>query len=135
MNCQPSFVTGSVPLVGPALDGLGWLGPAVRDGTRDGAPAATNAQEPHRRVPDCDIVDVGCRARATRRDEALDVLDLTVGKAEATASASSRKYTKALLAFLILQITAAGGLYLKKRYAETQVIVIPATINERAVIT
>jgi hypothetical protein len=28
-----------------------------------------------------------------------------------------------------------GGFYLKKRYAEAQVIVIPATDNERAVIT
>ena len=135
MNCQPSFATGSVPLVGSALDELGWLGSAVQGGTLDGAPTATNGQKPDRRVPDCDIVEVGPRARAARRDEPVDVLDLAVCKAEAAASTSRRKYTKALLAVLILQITAVGGFYLKKRYVETQVIVIPATVNERAVIT
>jgi hypothetical protein len=140
MNCQPSFATGSVPLVGPALDDLGWLGPALRDGILE--EAGRGGHEPRRRVPDCDIVDIGARPRAARRDEPVDVLDLALGKGQAAAvrlpapGASTRgTYTKALLAFLILQIAAAGGFYLKKRYVETQVIVIPATVNERAVIT
>jgi hypothetical protein len=140
MNCQPSFATGSVPLVGPALDDLGWVGPAVQGGIL--AEAGPGGQKPDRRVPDCDIVDIGARPRAAWRDEPVDVLDLAVGKAQAAAvrlpeqrAKTTRTYTKALLAFLIFQITAAGGFYLKKRYVETQVIVIPATVNERAVIT
>ena len=139
MNCQPSFATGSVPLVGPALDDLGWLGPAVQGGIL--AEAGPGGQKPDRRVPDCDIVDIGAR-RATWRDEPVDVLDLAVAKADGAGvrlptqrAKTTRTYTKALLAFLILQIAAAGGFYLKKRYVETQVIVIPATVNERAVIT
>jgi len=139
MNCQPSFATGNVPLVGPALDDLRWVGPAVQGGIL--AEAGRGGQKPDRRVPDCDIVDIGPRG-ATWRDEPVDVLDLAVCKADGAAvrlpapRASTRgTYTKALLAFLILQIAAAGGFYLKKRYVETQVIVIPATVNERAVIT
>jgi hypothetical protein len=138
MNCQPSFATGSIPLVGPALDELGWLRPAVQGGIL--AEAGRGGHEPRRRVPDCDIVDIGARPRAAWRDESVDVLDLTIGKAQASSvrvpeQRAKTTRTKALLAFLIFQITAAGGFYLKKRYVETQVIVIPATVNERAVIT
>jgi hypothetical protein len=103
--------------------------------------AGRDGQKPDRRVPDCDIVDIGAR-RATWRDEPVDVLDLAVAKADGAGvrlptqrAKTTRSYTKALLVFLILQTAAAGGFYLKKRYVETQVIVIPATVNERAVIT
>jgi hypothetical protein len=142
MNCQPSFRTGSVPLVGPVRNELGLPWPAAQDGIPDrhaGNAAGPKRQRPHRRVPDCDIVDVGARARAIRDDEPVDVRDLAFidGKASAVRPSvpGRRSYTKLLLALLILQVTVVGGLYLKKRYAESQVIVIPATVNERSVIT
>jgi hypothetical protein len=145
MNCQPSFRTGSVPLVGPARDELGWSWPALRDGIPDrhaSGAAGPKRERPHRRVPDCDIVDVGTRARAVRDAEPVDVRDLAFVDAKASAvrpstpaSIGRRTYTKPLLALLILQVTVVGCLYLKKRHAESQVIVIPATVNERSVIT
>jgi hypothetical protein len=120
MNCQPSFRTGGVPVAGPALDGLG--GP------------------PRRRVPDCDIVDVGPSPPAARPDDPVDVADLafepTSGAAGVPAGPPNRRsYMKALLTLLILQIAVAGGLHLRKRLAEAQVIVVPATTDERVVIT
>src|SRR5688572_8796857 len=114
MNCQPSLARGSVPLGSTALDEFGLPRPAVHDGIRDGARRGTAAgpegRKPYRRVPDCDIVDVGPRARATWHDEPVDVRDLVVSK----ASTTRRNYTKALVALLILQITALSGFYLKK---------------------
>jgi hypothetical protein len=146
MNCQPSFARGSVPLGSTALDEFGLLPPAAQDGilakATDRVPAGPEGRKPHRRVPDCDIIDVGRRPRPPWRDEPVDVLDLVVSQGEGAvrlpgpgASVARRHYTKALVALLILQVTALSGFYLKKRYAETQVIVIPATVNERAVIT
>jgi hypothetical protein len=138
MNCQPSFTTGSLPLVGPALHELGWMQDGLPDRRASATPAARR-ERPQRRVPDRDIVHVGPRARAPRLDEPVDVRDLAFVEAEAipapAASIGRRRYAKPLLALAILQIAAVGGLYLNKRYAESQVIVIPATVNERSVIT
>ncbi len=146
MNCQPSFARGSVPLGSTAFDEFGLLRLAAQDGILDEAAdralAGPEGRKSDRRVPDCDIIDVGRRPRAPWRDEPVDVLDLAVSQIQGAvrlpepgASVARRNYTKALVALLILQITTLSGFYLKKRYAETQVIVIPATVNERAVIT
>jgi hypothetical protein len=49
--------------------------------------------------------------------------------------AGPRTYTKPLIALLILQIAIAGGLHLRKRLTEAQVIVVPAPSDGRVVIT
>jgi hypothetical protein len=138
MNCQPSFRTGSIPIVGLAVDDLGW---AWTDGGVDAS--GPRRERPQRRVPDRDIIHVGRARLASRRDEPVDVRDLAYADAGSidprppaqAARTDPRRYTKFLVALLILEITTVGGLYLKHRYAETQVILIPATVNERAVIT
>ena len=136
MNCQLSFRTGGIPVAGPALDGLG--GPAS---DALGAECAGNTGgPPRRRVPDRDIIDVGPSPPAARPDDPVDVADLAFEPARGAAGVPAgppnrRSYTKALLTLLILQIAVAGGLHLRKRLAEAQVIVVPATTDERVVIT
>jgi hypothetical protein len=130
MNCQPSFRTGSIPVVGPALDDFG--GPAF-GGRQAGG-------EPRRRVPDRDIIDVGVSRPAARTDDPVDVADLAIAPARGATGLpvdppTRRSYTKALLTLLILQIAVAGGLHLRKRFAEAHVIVVPATTDEGTVIT
>jgi hypothetical protein len=110
MNCQPSF-TGGVPLAGPVLEG--W------------------PERPRRRVPERDIVYVGPSRPEAGADEPVDVRNLAV----AAASRSRHNYTRPLLALLAIEIAALGALYFSKRYAESQVIVVPVPTNERAVIT
>ena len=136
MNCQPSFRAGGVPVAGPALDGLG----RPASGALGAGCAGNTGGPPRRRVPDCDIVDVGPLPPAPRPDDPVDVADLAFEPARGVAGVPAgptnrRPYTKALLTLLILEIAVAGGLHLRKRLVEAQVIVVPATIDERAVIT
>ena len=70
----------------------------------------------------------------------MDVADLAFEPARGAAGVPAgrtnrRPYTKALLTLLILEIAVAGGMHLRKRLVEAQVIVVPATTDERAVIT
>jgi hypothetical protein len=139
MNCQPSFTTGAVPIVGPPLGGFGWAPDTLAHGPELEA-VAPKTPGPQRRVPDCDIVEVGRGRTTASGGEPIDVRDLAFSDPAGSdvrpgARFAGGKYVKPLLALLILQITVVGGFYLKKRYAEAQVIVIPATDNERAVIT
>jgi hypothetical protein len=140
MNCQPSFRTGSLPVVGPALDGLGAWVPDARGASAGGrgGEAEPKREPPRRRVPDCDIIDVGARPAARPGDPAGPrdlACEPLAARSAAPASPERRSYAKPLLALLILQIAVVGGLHLRKRLAEAQVIVVPTTANERTVIT
>lgn len=137
----------------PARDGASEEG-ASRDEAstraprfRDGEPAKGNKGEPkpeppRRRVPDSDIIDVGPRPTRTASSEPVDVRDLFPVQAKgpippaAMPDAFGRhKFMKPLLAFLVLEIVVSAGIYFGKRYAESQVIVVPATSSGRSVIT
>jgi hypothetical protein len=137
----------------PARDGTSEEGAARRDeaSTRaprseDGEAAKGNKGEPkpeppRRRVPDSDIIDVGPRPTRTA-SEALDVRDLFPVPAKAPLLPSAvpdafgrHRFMKPLLAFLVLEIVVSAGIYFGKRYAEAQVIVVPATPSGRSVIT
>jgi hypothetical protein len=99
---------------------------------------ASRPEPPRRRIPDCDIIDVGRRAAAA---EVVDVLDL-VPPGLAAAFLAKRDdvsgpgdMTRPLLALLALAIAVVGGIHLSKRLTASQVIVVPTTLNENTVIT
>jgi hypothetical protein len=138
----------------PARDGASEEGAASRDEastraprSRDGDASKGNKGEPkpeppRRRVPDSDIIDVGPRPTRTAASEPVDVRDLLAIPAKgplppaAVPDAFARhKFMKPLLAFLVLEIFVSAGIYFGKRYAESQVIVVPATPSARSVIT
>jgi hypothetical protein len=94
-----------------------------------------------RRVPDCDIVEIGSApgsasepldlhesdlARPVRRDTVIHLEQLRPAR---------RDRTRLLTALLILEVGFLGVWYVGKRYAEAQVIVVPATGDPRFVIT
>jgi hypothetical protein len=92
-----------------------------------------------KRVPDCDIVDVGVvpdgeplqlresdLARSVRHETVVHLSDRPPAR---------RNRTRLLTALLILELGFLGAVYVGKRYAQTEVIVVPATGNPRSVIT
>ena len=137
MNCQPSFITESAAVAGRFPDGLDWrrLAELGRD---DRGPERSS-----RRVPERDIVFVGSDPRGDRASDPIDVCELILSPAEGAAPGaptrivkpSRRDYTKPLVAFLVLELAVLGGFYLSKRLSDAQVIVVPATADERVVIT
>jgi hypothetical protein len=94
-----------------------------------------------RRVPDCDIVEIGLAPAATGEPLDLHESDLARPAQRETVvhlcerPPARRGRTRLLTALLILELGFLGAVYVGKRYAETQVIVVPATGNPRAVIT
>ena len=112
--------------------------PEERDSARDeqGEP---KPDQPRRRVPDADIIYVGPRPGRIPAPEPVDVRDLafTPDALAGTQGPSNgrRSLVPVLLALLIFEIVLSGGIYVGKRYAEAQVIVVPATTSERTIIT
>ena len=138
MNCRPSFSQASAIGMDPALGESG-----RRLGTFSLTGKVRGQSEPRRRrVPDCDIIDVGRRAGRVRESEAIDVRELAFAAPPSAVTsdaspkpAGRRSLAPWLLACLIVEIAIAGAMYLGQRYAESSVIVVPATVNERSVIT
>jgi hypothetical protein len=136
MNCQPSFITESAAVAGRFPADLDWRSLA-KLGRGDRGPERSS-----RRVPDHDIVFVGSDPRGERASDPIDVRELILlpegaapGAPTRTVKPSRRDYTKPLVAFLVLELAVLGGFYLSKRLSEAQVIVVPATTDERVVIT
>ena len=145
MTFQPRFPQEtSTPVTDPALDQFGWLAAESRDGVLDLAREQSiepRAEQPRRRVPDCDIIDVGPLSR-TAPGERVDARDLALTAPKGSELAAARtagsdllNLARPLLALLILELAVFGGNYLSKRYAESQVIVVPPTATDRSVIT
>ena len=142
MTYQPSFQQEtSTPVIDPALDHFGWLAAESRDGVPDGR-VESGAEQPRRRVPDSDIIDVGPHPSRTAASEPVDVRDLALTAPKGSAPAAARNagrarlnLTRPLLVLLILEVAVFGGNYLRKRYVESQVIVVPPAASERSVIT
>jgi hypothetical protein len=138
MNYQPSF-QGTGATLDPVTEGLDGPRDLLTDQPRgrDGS-----GQPPRRRVPDCDIIYVGPASRGTI-DDPIDVRELAfklparpAGSAATQAPpAGRRSWAPWLAALLALELAAWGGVYLGKRYADSQVIVVPTTASERSVIT
>ena len=109
----------------------------IRELNREGRP-----EQPQRRVPDCDIVEVG-RPEAGSETEPLDLGEIalpgpfrreTLARANKRA-ADRRSLIRPLTALLVLGLGLLGALYVGKRYTDWHVIVVPAPTNERSVIT
>lgn len=91
---------------------------------------------------DCDIVEIG-RFTPSFEAEPLDLRESDLAKpvrretlARVNKRPSDRRdRTRLLTALLILELGFLGALYVGKRYADAQVIVVPTTANERSVIT
>lgn len=91
---------------------------------------------------DYDIVEIG-RFTPGSGAEALDLRESDLAKpvrretlARATQHPSDRRdRTRLLTALLILELGFLGALYMGRRYADAQVIVVPTPANERSVIT
>ena len=99
--------------------------------------------EQPRRVPDCDIVDVGSQPSEFASSEPVDVRDLVLPRSKKPRARASRQntpggrrnLTRPLLALLALELMMYGGFYFSKRYADSQVIVVPAPATRGSVIT
>lgn len=137
MNCQPSFITESAAVAGRFPADLDWRSLAEL-GRGDRGPERSS-----RRVPDRDIVFVGSNPRGEGAGDPIDVRELISSPADGavpgaptrTVKPGRRDYTKPFVAFLVLELAVLGGFYLSKRVSEAQVIVVPATTDERVVIT
>lgn len=114
-------------------------GPQDRDraGDEQGEP---KPDQPRRRVPDRDIIYVGPHRNSA--SEPVDVRDLAFlpqrpvpQAALQNSPAGRRSLVPVLLALLVFEIVVSGGIYASKRYAEAQVIVVPATTSEDSLIT
>ena len=104
--------------------------PADRDGARREG-AEPTPEQPRRRVPDSDIIYVGPRPARSAAPEPVD----SGPPVSQEPPARRRNLVPPLLALLIFEIVVSGGIYARNRYAEAQVIVVPATTSERSVIT
>jgi hypothetical protein len=99
-------------------------------------------EQPQRRVWDCDTVEAG-RLGPSLQAEPLDLREIALAgpfRREALVrtnkrSADRRSLVRPLSALLILELGLLGVLYVSKRYTDPPVIVVPATTNERSVIT
>jgi hypothetical protein len=94
-----------------------------------------------RRVPDCDIVEIGPAPGSEAEplhlgesDRAKPVRRGTLALVK-TPPSERRDLTRLLTALLILELGFFGALYMGQRYAEAQVIVVPATADDRSVLT
>jgi hypothetical protein len=144
MTYQPSFVKEtSTPVAVSDVTELGWLGSesAVnsREISHDGR-GGPNGEPPRRRVPDCDIIDIGARRTGVVVADSAGVRNVFSAPkgsdlANSAGAVRRRNLTGPLLALLILELAGYGGNYLRKRYVESQVIVVPATATDRSVIT
>jgi hypothetical protein len=142
MTYQPSFAKEtSTPVAASDVTELGWLASESAARSREishdrtGAP---NGEPPRRRVPDCDIINIGARRTGVVAAVAAvqNLFSALKGSGDASAGAVRRRnLTGPLLALLILELAGFGGNYLRKRYVESQVIVVPATGTDRSVIT
>jgi hypothetical protein len=113
--------------------------------TSDSVPtveAAPKPQPPRRRVPDCDIVYVGPGLARMAADDPIEVRDLAFAPQQGTQGATKPdtivggwNLRRSLIALLAIEILVTGGMYLRQRYAESHVIVVPAATDERSVIT
>jgi hypothetical protein len=144
MTYQPSFAKEtSTPVAASDVTELGWLASESRVRSReisDDATAAPNGEPPRRRVPDCDIINIGARRTGVVAADVAavqNVVSALEGSGPATSAGAVRRrnLTGPLLALLILELAGFGGNYLRKRYVESQVIVVPATGTDRSVIT
>src|SRR5215213_9267289 len=143
MTYQPSFAKEtSTPVAASDVTELGWLARESRARSReisDDATGPPNGEPPRRRVPDCDIINIGARRiGVVAADVAAvqNVFSALEGSGPASAGAVRRRnLTGPLLALLILELAGFGGNYLRKRYVESQVIIVPATGTDRSVIT
>jgi hypothetical protein len=141
MTYQSSFAKETGTPVAAELTALGWLTGESGDSPRGisrGAGGRTGEQ-PRRRVPDRDIVEVGARPTGVLAGEMADPPNtgLATNSSEPTATAGAmrrRNLTGPLLALLILELAGFGGNYLRKLYVESQVIVVPPTASERSMI-
>jgi hypothetical protein len=102
-------------------------------------PARTgrDREPPRRRVPDRDIVYVGAAAPHPA-DDIIDVRELAPAPPPAQKSKNAKRrgnLTRPLLVLLLLEVAVFGAIHLRKRLAEAHVIVVPATADERSVIT
>jgi hypothetical protein len=96
----------------------------------------------HRRVPDCDIVDVG-HLEPDAESDPVNVGEIASPKlvrldTHPRAKRQQREQgdlTRPLTALLALGLGLLGAMYMGKRYADARVIIVPATVNERSVIT
>ena len=94
-----------------------------------------------RRIPDRDIIDVGGPSELEAEPPALRHSDRTKPPARPTLTLVAelprerRPLTRLLTALLILELSFFGAIYLGKRYAEAQIIVVPVPASDRSVIT
>jgi hypothetical protein len=144
MTYQPSFAKEtSTPVAASDVTELGWLASESAARSRESSHDSTgapNGDPPRRRVPDCDIINIGARRTGVVAADAPAVQDVVSapegsGPANAAGAVRRRSLTGPLLALLILELAGYGGNYLRKRYVESQVIVVPATATDRSVIT
>ena len=144
MTYQPSFAKEtSTPVAASEMTEFGWLASesaaSSREISHEGA-GPPNGEPPRRRVPDCDIINVGARrsgwvaARVACVRNGFSALEGS-GPATSAGAVRRRNLTGPLVALLILELAGFGGNYLRKRYAESQVIIVPATGSDRSVIT
>jgi hypothetical protein len=109
-------------------------GPRIRHPLRP-ARGGPGREPPRKRVPDCDIVYVGAAPPAPPED-IVDVRDLApVEKKSRKKAKGRRNLTRPLLVLLLLEVAAFGVMHFRKRLTDAQVIVVPASVNERSVIT
>jgi hypothetical protein len=144
MTYQPSFAKEtSTPVAASDATELGWLASdsagSSREISNDGA-GPPDGEPPRRRVPDCDIINIGARRSGVVAAEAAtarNVFSALKGSdpANSTGAVQRCNLTGVLVALLILELAGFGGNYLRKRYVESQVIVVPPTATDRSVIT
>ncbi len=94
-----------------------------------------------RPLPDCDPVEIGFTPGSGAEPLHLRESDLakpvrreTLARVDEVPS-ERRDRTRLLTALLILELGFFGALYVGRRYADAQVIVVPPPANERSVIT
>lgn len=112
-------------------------------GNHDGNAMDPSPEQPRRRVPDGDIVDVGPCGVPIWRGKAISMSPSLWAQAisrtpptNAKGPMARRSFARPLLALLVLEFAVLGGIYVKKRYADSQVIVVPAPLHHgRSVIT
>ena len=99
-------------------------------------------KQPQGQIPDCHILELGPReTRSQARPLQLREIALRdpfrrdrLARAD-QGPADRRDLTRPLTALLALGLGLLGALYVGKRISDSHVIVVPATVNERSVIT